>query len=291
MKRSTRMMLMSGGSSKGRDGDSRSGDRRGYDRANDNYGGVRDSYGGYAEDKFRDRRGREHYDNGRFAPMNDGDMWVEGRFRDRDGREHYDNGRYAPMRNSYGNMYGNTEMHYMPTPYVPPVYQNGNSREYRREGSKPMNRIGFALEGEMDKIPSEFDQSYRATVEHRNMDEMAYRKGERMSGYSSGNGYIPFTREMAEEWTSHMENEDGSKGPHWSLEQTKQVMAQRGIECDPLEFWVAMNAEYSDRSAVNKKHNVNTIDFYADSAVAFWLKDRDAVREKLAAYYEYVVKH
>ena len=121
---------------------------------------------------------------------------------------------------------------------------------------------------------------------------MAHRKGgERMSGYGAGTGYIPFTREIAEEWVARMENEDGTKGPHWSLEQTKQVQAQRGIDCDPLEFWVAMNAEYSDRCAVNKKHNVNTIDFYADSAIAFWLKDRDAVQDKLAAYYEYVVRH
>lgn len=286
MKRSTRMMLMNSGK---RDGDSRS-DRRDYDRPRDNY--AHEIY--EAEDKFRDRRGREHYDNGRYAPMRGyDDMWVEGRFRDRDGREHYDNGRFAPMRGEYnGGVYDNygPGMHYMPYPYVPPVYQREDRS--RREGWKPMNKIGFALEGEMDKIPSEFDQNYRSAAEHKNMDEMAYRKGNmRTIGFGSGNGYMPFTREMAEEWTSHMENEDGSKGPHWSLEQTKQVQAQRGIECDPIEFWVAMNAEYSDRSAVNKKHNVNTIDFYADSAVAFWLKDRDAVQDKLAAYYEYVVKH
>ena len=47
MKRSTRMMLMSGG---------RKDDRR-YDRE--------------PEDKLRDRRGREHYDNGRYAPRSE----------------------------------------------------------------------------------------------------------------------------------------------------------------------------------------------------------------------------
>lgn len=72
---------MSGGGSKGRDGDSRNGDRRDYSRADDHYGG-----GMY--DRFRDGRGREHYDNGRYAPMrNEGDYWLESRFRDRDGRE------------------------------------------------------------------------------------------------------------------------------------------------------------------------------------------------------------
>lgn len=68
-------------------------------------------------------------------------------------------------------------------------------------------------------------------------------------------------------------------------------MAQKGVECDPIRLWVAMNAEYSDRSAVNRKHNVNTIDFYLDSAIASWLKDKDAVGDKEAAYYIYVVRH
>lgn len=50
MKRSTRMMLMSSGSNR------RYNDGRSYD----NYD---------VDDKFRDRRGREHYDNGRYAPV------------------------------------------------------------------------------------------------------------------------------------------------------------------------------------------------------------------------------
>lgn len=276
MKRSTRMMLMSGGS---RSGDSRNGDRRGYDSPRNNYDG-----GMY--DRFRDDRGREHYDNGRYAPMRgEGDYWVDGRFRDRDGREHYDNGRFAPMRSEYGG----TQMHYMP--YVPPIYQeqyrrgehmDRNQGYSDRGNSRPMNKIGFSLEGEMDKLPPrEFNQDYR-------MDEMAYRKGgQRMSGYGAGNGYVPFTREIAEEWTSHMENEDGSKGPHWTLDQAKQVMSQRGIECDPLEFWVALCMMYSDYCKAAKKFDVNSLDFYAYMAKAF-LDDKDAPKDKLARYYVYI---
>lgn len=243
---------MSGGGSRSRDGDSRSGDRRGYDSPGDSY------------------------DDGMYD-----------RFRDRDGREHYDNGRFAPMRSEYGG----AQMHYMPYPYVPPIYQ-GQDRERMeprqeyssRGGSRPMNKIGFSLEGEMDKLPPrEFDQDYR-------MNELAYRKGgERMNGYSAGAGYIPFTREIAEAWTSHMENEDGTRGPHWSMEQTKQVQAQRGIECDPLEFWVAINMIYSDYCKAAKKANANTIDFYADMAKAF-LDDKDAPKDKLARYYAYIVE-
>ena len=67
-----------------------------------------------------------------------------------------------------------------------------------------------------------------------------------------------------------------------------------------LEIWsrassregtVFMNAEYSDRSEINKKHGVTSADYYADSAMAFWLKDKDAVEDKLAAYYAAVVRH
>lgn len=87
-----------------------------------------------------------------------------------------------------------------------------------------------------------------------------------------------------------MENEDGTKGPHWSFEQAKQVMAQRGIECDPAEFWAALNMIYSDYVKVAKKFNVGSnIDFYVDMAKAF-LDDKDAGPDKLAKYYQYVVR-
>ena len=106
-------------------------------------------------------------------------------------------------------------------------------------------------------------------------------------GYASG--YIPFTKEMADEWSKHMDNEDGTRGAHWTLEQAKQVMAQRGIECDPVQFWAALNMVYSDYVKVAKKHGVgDKIDFYADMAKSF-LCDKDAPEDKLARYYEYIV--
>jgi len=234
-------------------------------------GDRRDRYGmesryddqdrGYPENRFRDRRGREHYDDGRFAPMNDGGTWVDSRY--------YDDRRiYEP------------ENHHSTTPYVPPVYEryDGGQRTAR-----PMNRIGFSMDGEMGKIPPEFDRNFRE-------DEMSYRRGgERMSGYGRGDGAAPLTRETAEEWAQRMENEDGSRGPHWNMDQTKQVQTQRGIDCDPLEFWLAMNMMYSDYCKVFKKHGVgDKVDFYAEMAKAF-LDDKDARKDKLARYYECVV--
>lgn len=103
-------------------------------------------------------------------------------------------------------------------------------------------------------------------------------------------GEQPFSLSMAETWCAHMENEDGSTGPHWSMERIQQEITLRCIKCDPVEFWAVINAIYSDDVAVAKKHNVNTMDYYIDRAKA-WLDDKDAVEDKAAAYYQYVVKH
>lgn len=100
----------------------------------------------------------------------------------------------------------------------------------------------------------------------------------------------PFTKETAEERTSTMVNEDGSHGAHWTFDQAKRIMEQRSIEENPVEWWAAINMIYSDYYEVAKKHNVGgTVDFFADMAKAF-LDDKDAGPNKIARYYECVVK-
>ena len=99
-----------------------------------------------------------------------------------------------------------------------------------------------------------------------------------------------FTLDVAEEWASKLQNEDGSSGPHWTMEQAKRIMAQRNLSLDPTEFWIAINLIYSDFSPVAKKHGVGgNLDFYVDMAKAF-LEDKDAGPNKIARYYECVVK-
>ena len=46
---------------------------------------------------------------------------------------------------------------------------------------------------------------------------------------------------------------------------------------------------YSDYMPVAKKLGVNNMDFYTQMAKAF-LDDKDALPDKLARYYEYIVK-
>jgi hypothetical protein len=193
--------------------------------------------------------------------------YPEARFRDRQGRDHYDNGRYAPQGNIGRNRGG--EQRY---PYWPPIYRDETVEEPR------MNRIGFDMTG-------------RREVEYENGDEMRYRRGRDPQRGMAEHHMMPmFDMEIAREWVEGMHNEDGSTGAHWTMEQVKPIMQQKGVDAEPEEFWAVMNALYSDYCKVAKKHNVSTVDFYADMAKA-WLEDKDAVEDKAAAYYEYVVKH
>lgn len=94
------------------------------------------------------------------------------------------------------------------------------------------------------------------------------------------------------EWAKDMKNMDGSSGAHWSMEDTETVRKTRNInDCKPEDFWISMNMMYSDYQGVAKKYGIDKPEFYADMARGFLMdKDSKQGREKLEAYYEYVVK-
>lgn len=215
------------------------------------------------EDRFRDRRGREHYDNGRYAPRS---AYEEPESR-RDSR-----GRYA--RSAYDED-DRPESRNNVTQFVPPVYERS---------PRGMNPIGFVANG-----AREMEHNYRNDAGYYPRSEM-----EGSPGHMNHGGASAQTEEldmaMAEEWMRSLQNEDGTRGAHWTMEQAKQVLNQRKINCDPLEFWVALNVMYSDYAPVFKKHGVGErVDIYADMAKAF-LDDKDAAPDKLASYYLHVTK-
>lgn len=174
------------------------------------------------------------------------DYQPQDKFRDSRGREHYDNGRYAPRG-----------------------YYDGYRDDYSRDYYDTPRRIGFSSD-----MP-------------RMGDSMGYR-GDYERGYS-GVMYDGISRELADEWMRGLDNEDGSRGAHWSYEQTTNLLSQKKHDCDPIEFYVAMNMLYSDYYKVAKKFNVNNTEFYADLAAAF-LYDKDAGDDKLMRYYECIVE-
>lgn len=96
-----------------------------------------------------------------------------------------------------------------------------------------------------------------------------------------------FTPEKAEAWLLHMENEDGTTGAHWTLEETN---AYRPAEVSEYCWECAMNAMYSDYYGVAIAFNVDTPEFYAEMARAFLFdKDAKSPRDKISAYYNCIV--
>lgn len=233
------------------------------------------------ESRFRDRRGREHYDNGRFAPMRN-EMGYEGPY---SGGNRYDIDvhRYeyeAPEGNYRSEMRGDYNSGRRGDPGMEMGGYGG--MEMNRGQESRRNPVGFA---------AHFDSPGSSDASYQRMDEMSHRSGSKMDHGGAMSHQMPkFDERTAREWVSKMENEDGTRGPHWTMDQTTKVMEQRGIKEDPAKFYAVLNMMYSDFCEVAKKVNANSMDFYAEMAKAF-LKDKDVgAQDKLAAYYEYIVK-
>lgn len=150
-------------------------------------------------------------------------------------------------------------------PYPVPRYPDEERYDRR------MPRIGFSQNGDWEKSAGQY--------EHGGAD-----------GRSIKMPRPHLTHDEAEEWCDTMMNADGTKGPHWTLEQTQDVAKQRGITCDKVDFWAAMNMMYSDYCKVAKMYSADNANFYADLAAAF-LKDKDAVDGKLVEYWDCIVEH
>lgn len=113
-------------------------------------------------------------------------------------------------------------------------------------------------------------------------------EGDREKYAAKDEEIVPLTRGQAMEWVAEMENADGTRGGHWSMEETEVIRMQRGIDCDSVMFFAAMNMMYSDYCRAAEKTGAASIDFYAYMAKAF-LDDKDAAPNKLARYYCYIV--
>lgn len=249
---------------------------------------------------------RREYDR----PGMGGDYEIDNRFNDRRGRRHYDDGRYAPMPSRRGgrrgarsegggdmemyeggdrggNRGGSMEMNNYRGGRSPRMGDDDDDDEEMRGDYRPLPTYTVPPYGggnEMNEIG--FERGMRA--EHSGRNEMENRWSEKESGHARG--YEEFNHERAKEWTKQMRNEDGTTGPHWTMDQVKQVMKQHGIDHDAAAFWAIINSIYSDYCAVFKKHGVNTMEMYIDMAKA-WLNDKDAVKDKAGAYFDCVVKH
>lgn len=163
--------------------------------------------------------------------------------------------------------------------YQPPMQMNMRSgNQYPPpiwEDMRNERRIGFDSD-----YGTEMHGGGRKEINSRN----TYFRGSSYRDSSEG-----VTSEKAKEWTKEMKNSDGTKGAHWTQEQTKTLQDKLGFSSlDPLEFYVAANMMYSDYCKVAKKFGADIPDFYGHMARAF-LEDEDAGAGKLAKYFEIVV--
>ena len=100
-----------------------------------------------------------------------------------------------------------------------------------------------------------------------------------------------FTEDDARRWTEHMENDDGSMGAHWTLEQTTAVANSIGVHVDPWIWFAALNMEYSDNFEIAQKYGLDRPEYYADLAKAFLFdKDGGGPEAKIAGYYHGIVE-
>lgn len=162
------------------------------------------------------------------------------------------------------------------------VYSEAPRREHFGDMENRMARADYFRDPDRR---AEYDRDSRSRM---NTEKSWAGEGGMMS-YEAPRSHRKLDRTMAEQWTAGMKNEDGTAGPHWNMEQVKQAMAQRSIPGDPVEFYAVLNSLYSDFGEVFKKYNLK-MDFYCDLTRA-WLDDSDAVDNKAAAYFEYVVRH
>lgn len=92
-----------------------------------------------------------------------------------------------------------------------------------------------------------------------------------------------FSDWLLEKATSNMINEDGSHGPHWTVDQTTSVARSNGIafkDYNEYDWNYVMNMIYSDYYGAIS----DDVNSYAKLAIKF-LQDKDAKDGKAFVYY------
>lgn len=142
----------------------------------------------------------------------------------------------------------------------------------------------------IDKLGRVFTE-YEDSLLDRGYDVL---KSELSTGmYEAING-PHFDESSARKAVKAMENEDGSRGPHWSVEETTSVANQLGINLksekhNKWDWYVAMNMMWSDyyKAVVAMTGNSNTKHF-AELAKA-WICDKDIADGKMWHYFVYLM--
>lgn len=161
------------------------------------------------------------------------------------------------------------------------------STDFRRsdyeDSRKGRGSVDF--EGSMDFNESKHSERWG--------DEEYYDSKDR--GTKEHHGAIRLTKSDMLHWKRQMLNEDGTRGPHYDMQQIMSVAEKMRIKFDTFderEFCTAVNMMYSDYCKVVKNYIApdKELMFFAELAKAF-LDDEDGPEafEKLALYYYCIV--
>lgn len=233
----------------------------------------------------------------RMALMRNGNEGPTSRRR-RDSRGRYMEGNYGAYDDYIGNVRGEYDLYVMPNGrrmgfgeemrYMPPYGEDMNDNDIRRRSTGRENGE-FAEVGEHSRYP---------TSRYNRGANMHYGKSGGAMGYRQGGMQMhgmgmapPLTREMAEEWVESMDGEN-DRGETWTMEEIEELAEKHGYpkqEKKLVELYAVMNMLASDYYKVAEKFSVLEDEFFLCMAKAF-INDKDAVPNKVAAYYEYIVK-
>lgn len=119
------------------------------------------------------------------------------------------------------------------------------------------------------------------------MDKTKLERHERMYGPH-------FNEECANKAVKKMENEDGTKGPRWSVEEAERIATQYGVNLKSEKFnkydwFVALNMVRSDfyRAVINMTGTDNVKHFV--ELTKAWLNDKDIESGKMWFYFKFVM--
>ncbi len=241
----------------------RGGNRNAYDEMGEDYGG--------AESRYRGRDGR--WKAGRRRSEMEGGMdedWPE------DARAYEARNEYQPRPNNYGRV----ESRYKPEYPIAPRDEGGMEQG---------RRIGFGNQ----------DRSYGARNHYSEEGGEGSTKGQMVRAGGTFWMENPEDEKMdkkeMEKWVHKMKDDKEKPIEPWSTEEIKPLAMRFGYPTSGEEFdnfYTAIHMMKSDYCSVAEEFDVNVPAFFAALADA-WLKDPDAAlqaREKLEAYYKYIVK-
>lgn len=167
-----------------------------------------------------------------------------------------------------------------------------DSRDYRRGSGKGVVDFEGSMDFE-DNVRGD-SKDYRDSRDYRdNRDgRRDYEDGRDYRDYHKG---PKLSKTDIHHWKQMMENEDGSRGPHYDMQQIMSAAEKSGVrfeDFDEKEFCIAVNMMYSDYCKVAKKYVApdKELMFFVDLAKAF-LEDEDGpeASEKLALYFHCIV--